>query len=134
MAQLSNISYRQGIRSKGFQVTVPTTGAQQTLSLSGLAKSFEGILLSSTTSAAPGTGIDPYQLRITLTINNDVAIDDDVAYHYALSSTGGFTGGWPFFIPIPRSLTGQDTITLRVTNSAGASQILNVTVWYRNEL
>jgi hypothetical protein len=123
MAQFSDITYRQGIRSKGFQVTVPTTGAQQTLSLSGLAKSFEGILLSATTSAAPGTHI-----------NNDVAIDDDLAYHYALSGTGGFTGGFPFFIPIPRRLTGQDTILLRVTNSSGASQILNVNVWYRNEI
>ena len=131
---MNEISYRQGIRSKGFQVTVPTTGAQQTLSLSGLAKNFEGILLSSTTAAAPGTGIDPYQLRITLTINNDVAIDDDVAYHYALSNTGGFTGGFPFYIPIPRALTGQDTIILRVTNSSGASQILNVVVWYRNSI
>jgi hypothetical protein len=133
MAQLSNISYRQGIRSKGFQVTVPTTGAQQTLSLSGLAKSFEGLILSATTSAVPGTHIDPLQLRISLTINNDVVIDDDVADMYA-TSTGGFTGGWPYFIPIPRALTGQDTIILRVTNSSGASQILNVTVWYRNEL
>jgi hypothetical protein len=132
MAQYQ-ISYRQGIRSKGFQVTVPTTGAQQTLSLSGLAKSFEGIFCQFTTSAAPGTGIDPLQLRITLTINNDVCIDDDVADMYA-TSTGGFTGGWPYFIPIPRALTGQDTIILRVTNSSGASQILNVTVWYRNEL
>lgn len=128
------ISYRQGIRSKGFQTTVPTTGAVQSLSLSGLAKSFEGILLSSTTSAAPGTGVDPYQLRITLTINNDVAIDDDCAYHYAISGAGGFGGGFPFFIPIPRALTGQDTITLRITNSSGASQVLNTTVWYRNEL
>jgi hypothetical protein len=131
---MNEISYRQGIRSKGFQVTVPTTGAQQTLSLSGLAKNFEGILLSSTTSAAPGTGVDPYQLRITLTINNDVAIDDDLAYHYAISATGGFTGGFPFYIPIPRALTGQDTISLRVTNSSGASQILNVVVWYRNSI
>jgi len=49
MAQFSDITYRQGIRSKGFQITIPTTGAQQTLSLSGLAKSFEGILLSATT-------------------------------------------------------------------------------------
>ena len=131
---MNEISYRQGIRSKGFQITVPTTGAQQTLSLSGLAKNFEGILLSSTTSAAPSVGIDPYQLRITLTINNDVAIDDDLAYHYAISSTGGFTGGFPFYIPIPRALTGQDTISLRVTNSSGASQILNVVVWYRNSI
>jgi hypothetical protein len=131
---MNEISYRQGIRSKGFQVTVPTTGAQQTLSLSGLAKNFEGILFSSTTSAAPSVGVDPYQLRITLTINNDVAIDDDLAYHYSISSTGGFTGGFPFYIPIPRALTGQDTISLRVTNSSGASQILNVVVWYRNSI
>jgi hypothetical protein len=131
---MNEISYRQGIRSKGFQVTVPTTGAQQTLSLSGLAKNFEGILFSSTTSAAPSVGVDPYQLRITLTINNDVAIDDDLAYHYAISSTGGFTGGFPFYIPIPRALTGQDTVSLRVTNSSGASQILNVVVWYRNSI
>ena len=130
---MNQISYRQGIRSKGFQITVPTAGAQQTLSLSGLAKSFEGILLSSTTSAAPSVLINPLQLRISLTINNDVVIDDDVADMYA-TSTGGFTGGWPYFIPIPRALTGQDTIILRVTNSAGASQTLNVTVWYRNEL
>ena len=131
---MNEISYRQGIRSKGFQVTVPTTGAQQTLSLSGLAKNFEGILLSSTTSAAPSVGVDPYQLRITLTINNDTAIDDDLAYHYAISGTGGFTGGFPFYIPIPRALTGQDTISLRVINSSGASQILNVVVWYRNSI
>ena len=131
---MNEISYRQGIRSKGFQITVPTTGAQQTLSLSGLAKNFEGLLLSSTTSAAPSVGVDPYQLRITLTINNDVAIDDDLAYHYAISGTGGFTGGFPFYIPIPRALTGQDTISLRVTNSSGASQILNVVVWYRNSI
>jgi len=130
---MNDITYRQGLRSKGFQISVPTTGTQQTLSLSGLSKSFEGILFSATTSAAPGTHIDPLQLRITLTINNDVVIDDDVADMYS-TSTGGFTGGWPYFIPIPRRLTGQDTIILRVTNSSGASQILNVTVWYRNEI
>ena len=131
---MNEISYRQGIRSKGFSVTVPTTGAQQTLSLSGLAKNFEGIIFSSTATAAPSVGVDPYQLRITLTINNDVVIDNDVAYHYAMSSTGGFTGGFPFYIPLPRALTGQDTIILRVTNSSGASQILNATVWYRNSI
>ena len=134
MAKISDISYRQGLRTKGFQVTVPTTGADQTLSLSGLAKQFEGILLSSTTAAAPGTIVDPAQLRITLIINNDVVIDDDVAYHYALSATGGFSGGFPFFVPFPRRLTGQDTILLRVTNTSGASQILNTTIYYRNEI
>ena len=128
-----DISYRQGIRSKGFAITTPTGVTQQTLSLSGLAKSFEGILLTSAFTATPGTIINPKQLRITLTINNDVASDDDVALHYASPATGGFSGGFPFFIPIPRRLTGQDTIQIRVTNAA-ASQNVDVTVWYRNEL
>jgi 2-keto-4-pentenoate hydratase/2-oxohepta-3-ene-1,7-dioic acid hydratase in catechol pathway len=73
-----DISYRQGIRSKGFAITAATGITQQTLSLSGLAKSFEGFLLSSAFTATPQTIIDPAQLRITLTINNDVVVDDDL--------------------------------------------------------
>jgi hypothetical protein len=129
-----NISYRQGIRNKGFQVTVPTTGASQTLSLSGLAKAFEGIRFSSTTSAAPATLINAMQLRVTLTINNDVVIDDVCAHDLGASTGAGITSGFPNFIPFPRALTGQDTILLRVTNSSGASQLLNATVYYKNEI
>jgi hypothetical protein len=134
MASNINISYRQGIRNKGFQVTVPTTGATQTLSLSGLAKSFEGIKLSATTSAAPATIISAMQLRVTLTINNDVVIDDVCAHDLGASTGAGITSGFPNYIPFPRALTGQDTILLRVTNSSGASQILNATVYYKNEI
>lgn len=134
MASVNMISYRQGIRNKGFQVTVPTTGATQTLSLSGLAKSFEGIRLSSTTSAAPATIVNAMQLRVTLTINNDVVIDDVVAHDLGASTGAGITTGFPNYIPFPRALTGQDTILLRVTNSSGASQLLNVTVYYKNEI
>jgi hypothetical protein len=134
MASNINISYRQGIRNKGFQVTVPTTGATQTLSLSGLAKSFEGIKLSATTSAAPATIISAMQLRVTLTINNDVVIDDVCAHDLGASTGAGITSGFPNYIPFPRALTGQDTILLRVTNSSGASQILNAVVYYKNEI
>jgi len=134
MAQVNMISYRQGVRNKGFQVTVPTTGATQTLSLSGLAKAFEGIIFSSTTSAAPGTLVNALQLRVTLTINNDVVIDDVVAHDLGASVAAGITTGFPAYIPFPRALTGQDTILLRVTNSSGASQLLNVTVYYKNEI
>jgi hypothetical protein len=133
MASSMDISYRQGIRSKGFAVTAPTGVTQTTLSLSGLAKSFEGILITSAFTAAPDVVINPKQLRVTLTINNDVAIDDDTALHYASPATGGFSGGFPFFIPIPRRLTGQDTIQIRFNNAA-ASQNVDVTIWYRNEL
>ena len=128
------ITYRQGIRNKGFQVTVPTTGATQTLSLSGLAKAFEGIKLSATTSAAPSVPISAVQLRVTLTINNDVVIDDVVANDLGAEAAAGVTSGFPHFIPFPRALTGQDTILLRVTNSSGASQILNTVVYYKNEI
>jgi len=131
---INMISYRQGIRNKGFQITVPTTGATQTLSLSGLAKAFEGIILSSTTSAVPATLVNALQLRVTLTINNDVVIDDVVAHELGASVNAGVTTGFPAFIPFPRALTGQDTILLRVTNSSGASQLLNVTVYYKNEI
>jgi len=134
MATNMNISYRQGIRNKGFQITVPTTGATQTLSLSGLAKAFEGILFSTTTSAAPATIVNGTQLRVTLTINNDVVIDDVVAHELGASVATGVTTGFPAFIPFPRALTGQDTILLRVTNSSGASQLLNATVYYKNEI
>ena len=129
-----NISYRQGIRNKGFQITVPTTGATQTLSLSGLAKAFEGIILSSTTSAAPATLVNATQLRVTLTINNDTVVDDVIAHELGASTGTGISTGFPAFIPFPRALTGQDTILLRVTNSSGASQILNATVYYKNEI
>jgi len=134
MASNMNITYRQGIRNKGFQVTVPTTGATQTLSLSGLAKAFEGIRLSATTSAAPATIINAMQLRVTLTINNDNVIDDVCAHDLGASTGAGITSGFPNFIPFPRALTGQDTILLRVTNSSGASQILNAVVYYKNEI
>ena len=128
------ISYRQGIRNKGFQVTVPTTGATQTLSLSGLAKAFEGIILSSTTTAAPGVLVNATQLLVTLTINNDVVVDSVTANTLGATTTSGVTTGFPAFIPFPRALTGQDTILLRVTNSSGASQLLNATVYYKNEI
>jgi hypothetical protein len=134
MASNMNITYRQGIRNKGFQVTVPTTGASQTLSLSGLAKAFEGIRFSSTTSAAPATLVNAMQLRVTLTINNDVVIDDVCAHDLGASTGAGVTTGFPNFIPFPRALTGQDTILLRVTNSSAASQLLNVVVYYKNEI
>ena len=134
MASNINISYRQGIRNKGFQVTVPTTGASQTLSLSGLAKAFEGIRFSATTSAAPATLINATQLRVTLTINNDVVVDDVCAHDLGASTGAGITSGFPYFVPFPRALTGQDTILLRVTNSSGANQLLNVVVFYKNEI
>jgi hypothetical protein len=99
-----------------------------------LAKAFEGIILSTTTSAAPSVITNGMQLLVTLTINNDVVIDSVVAHDLGASTGTGISTGFPAFIPFPRALTGQDTIILRVTNSSGASQLLNATVYYKNEI
>ena len=132
--QIDMTTYRQGIRSKGFAVVVPVAGVTQTLTLSGLAKQFEGIKFTQAATATPGTPVNGLTLRLTLTINNDVVIDDDIPYHYGADTTGGFLSGFPAYVPFPRALTGQDTIILRITNAAGASQNLNVCVFYRNEI
>jgi len=99
-----------------------------------LQKRLRVLFFQATTSAAPSVSIDALQLRVTLTINNDVVIDDVVAHDLGAGVTAGITTGFPNYIPFPRALTGQDTILLRVTNSSGASQILNATVYYKNEI
>jgi hypothetical protein len=123
-----------GYYYKGFAATVPTTGLTTTLTLSGLAKQFEGIKFTQAATATPGTPVNGLTLRLTLTINNDVVIDDDIPYHYGADTNGGYITGFPAYVPFPRALTGQDTIILRVTNTAGASQNILTTVFYRNEI
>jgi hypothetical protein len=110
-------TYRQGIRAKGFQITTTAGVVTQELSLSGLARMFEGIVIKN-------SAITTF---ITLIVNNDVVIDSVEATQF-----GVVTSGFPVFIPFPRKLTGQDTITARVVDTAGRT--INVTLYYRNEL
>jgi hypothetical protein len=110
-------TYRQGIRSKGFQVQTASGAITQELSLSGLARMFEGIFIS---GAAATT-------LVTLIINNDVTIEGQLG-----TQLGAVTSGFPAFVPFPRRLTGQDTITLRVVDTA--ARTLSTTIYYRNEL
>jgi len=110
-------TYRQGIRSKGFQVQTAAGTITSELSLSGLARMFEGIYIS----GAAATSI------VTLIINNDVTIESQVG-----TQLGAATTGYPSFVPFPRRLTGQDTITLRVVDTG--ARTLGVTIYYRNEL
>lgn len=110
-------TYRQGIRAKGFAITTVNGTITQELSLSGLARMFEGIIIG---NAATST-------FVTLIINNDVTIENVVA-----TQLGVVTSGFPVFVPFPRKLTGQDTITLRVVDTG--ARTINTTVFYRNEL
>lgn len=115
-----DITYRQGLRAKGFQITTVIGTTTTDLSLSGLAKAFEffSVVNGAATTIA------------TLTINNDVAVESVSAS--ALGSGNGITTGYPSGVPVPRRLTGQDTIQLRVTDTA--VRTINVVVWYRNEI
>jgi len=117
---MNDVSYRQGLRAKGFNLT--TTIGSQTfdLSLSGLAKSFEFFQV---VNADANT-------ICTLTINNDVALESVSAD--CIGSGTGITTGYPAGVPVPRRLTGQDTIQLRVVDTA--VRTINVVVWYRNSI
>lgn len=117
MASNYDITYRQGIRSKGFNFTTAVGTTTQELSLSGLAKSFEGIIITNANAAT----------IVSLIINNDVAIDSQSA-----TQLGASTTGFPAYVPFPRRLTGQDTIQLRVVDTA--ARAINVTIYYRNEI
>jgi len=110
-------TYRQGIRAKGFQITTTAGTITQELSLSGLARMFEGIVIKNAVATT----------FVTLIVNNDVVIDSVEA-----TQLGVVTTGFPVFVPFPRKLTGQDTITLRVVDTG--SRTINTTIYYRNEL
>lgn len=112
-----DVTYRQGLRVKGFNFTTAIGTITQDLALSGLAKSFEGIIITNANAAT----------IVTLIVNNDVVIDSQSA-----TQLGNITTGFPAFIPFPRRLTGQDTIQLRVVDTA--ARAINVSVYYRNEL
>jgi hypothetical protein len=83
--------------------------------------------------AQPLARVNAMQLRVTLTINNDVVIDDVVCLRPWCRRCRWNYVGFPAYIPFPRALTGQDTILLRVTNSRGVA-ILNAVVYYKNEI
>lgn len=134
MRNVDMTSYRNGIRVKGFAFSVPVAGLTQTLTLSGLAKQFEGIVFAQAATATPQTPVAGLTLRVTLTVNNDVIIDDCVPFFLGATADGGINTGFPAYIPFPRALTGQDTIILRVANTSGASQDLDLLIYYRNEI
>jgi hypothetical protein len=99
-----------------------------------LAKALKA-LFSQAPPAQPQVRVNAMQLRVTLTINNDVVIDDVMCSR---------PGRKPLpvalqrvsltYIPFPRALTGQDTILLRVTNSSGVANFERNVVYYKNEI
>ena len=103
-------AYSNGVRAKGFTVTIGAATSSFSVDLSGMARNFLGFgwrLL-----AAPA-GVTTTQL----VINNDVVVDSTLLQHFEVN---GATSDRDYY-PFPRPLNGQDTIVFNFTNGGLAA-------------
>ena len=103
-------AYSNGVRCKGFTVTIGVSTSSFSVDLSGMARNFLGFAYFFTTAPA---GIVITQL----VINNDVVVDSSLIQHFQVAGT---TSDRDYF-PFPRPLNGQDTIVFNFTNSGAAA-------------
>jgi hypothetical protein len=112
-------AYSNGIRCKGFTVTInPATGSYS-VDLSGMAKNFLGFAWFFP-SAISGIIIEQ------LVINNDVVVDSTLIQHHQVQNTTNDRDYYAF----PRPLNGQDTIVFNFNSSAVAAQTAYLVVYY----
>ena len=112
-------AYSNGVRCKGFTVTIAAGTSAYSVDLSGMAKNFLGFgwyLL-----AAPA-GVTTTQL----VINNDVVVDSTLLQHFQVN---GATSDRDYF-PFPRPLNGQDTIVFNFTQAGAAASTGYLVVYY----
>jgi hypothetical protein len=113
-------AYSNGIRCKGFTVTITATGTSSyTVDLSGMAKNFLGFGWY-----IPGT-LPTQIIQEQLVINNDVVVDSTLIYHHLVQNNTSDRDYYAF----PRPLNGQDTIVFNFTN-AGAVLTAYLVVYY----
>jgi hypothetical protein len=109
--------YIGGLRCKNFQINTINGSVDTTLTLSGFAKTFLGLVIVQGTAPA-GTFVN-------LIINNDVVIDDGLIDFFEVDPSNPRQ-----YYDFVRPLTGQDTITLRTESTAAG--IMDVLVYYQN--
>ena len=110
-AMMMRDAYSNGVRCKGFTVTIGAATSSFSVDLSGMAKNFLGFGWFFRTTP---TGIVTTQL----VINNDVVVDSALIQHFQIAGTTSDRDYYPF----PRPLNGQDTIIFNFTNSGGPDQ------------
>jgi len=111
-------AYSNGVRTKGFTVTIGTTTSAFSVDLSGMAKNFLGfgfVFLAQPAGA----------VITQLVVNNDVVVDSTLIQHFQVLGTTSDRDYYPF----PRPLNGQDTIVFNF-NNAGAQAIGYLVVYY----
>jgi hypothetical protein len=111
-------AYSNGVRCKGFTVSIAAGTSSFSVDLSGMAKNFLGF--SFLFLNQPGGAV------ITqLVVNNDVVVDSTLIQHFQVLGTTSDRDYYPF----PRPLNGQDTIVFNFTN-AGAIATGYLVVYY----
>jgi hypothetical protein len=103
-------AYSNGVRCKGFKVSIVAGTSSFSVDLSGMAKNFLGF--SYFFRAEPAG-----EVITQLVINNDVVVDSTLIEHFQVD---GQTSDRDYF-PFPRPLNGQDTIVFNFTNGGLAA-------------
>jgi hypothetical protein len=117
-AMMMRDAYSNGVRCKGFTVSIAAGTSAFSVDLSGMAKNFLGF--SFLFLAQPAGAV------ITqLVVNNDVVVDSTLIQHFQVLGTTSDRDYYPF----PRPLNGQDTIVFNFTN-AGAVATGYLVVYY----
>jgi hypothetical protein len=117
-AMMMRDAYSNGVRCKGFTVSIAAGTSSFSVDLSGMAKNFLGF--SFLFLAQPAGAV------ITqLVVNNDVVVDSTLIQHFQVLGTTSDRDYYPF----PRPLNGQDTIVFNFTN-AGAVATGYLVVYY----
>jgi hypothetical protein len=103
-------AYSNGVRCKGFKVSIVAGTSSFSVDLSGMAKNFLGFAYFFRTEPAG-------EVITQLVINNDVVVDSTLIEHFQVD---GQTSDRDYF-PFPRPLNGQDTIVFNFTNGGLAA-------------
>lgn len=112
-------AYSNGVRCKGFAVTINATqSSSYTVDLSGMAKNFLGFAWYFTT-------VPTQIITSQLVINNDVIVDTTLLQHFLVNGSTSDRDYYPF----PRPLNGQDTIVWNFVNG-GAIATGYLVVYY----
>jgi len=112
-------AYSNGVRAKGFTVTISAGTSAFSVDLSGMARNFLGFgwrLL------ATPAGVTTTQL----VINNDVVVDSTLLQHFEVN---GATSDRDYY-PFPRPLNGQDTIVFNFTQAGSTASTGYLVVYY----
>jgi len=111
-------AYSNGVRAKGFTVTIAAATSSFSVDLSGMARNFLGFAYFFKTEPAGA-------VLTQLVINNDVVVDSTLIEHFQVD---GATSDRDYF-PFPRPLNGQDTIVFNF-NNGGAQATGYLVVYY----